>query len=354
MSSEIVEYLPPAPPQATWTPRLVVGVDERAAQLKERDRFHREILKEGVHYGKIPGTDKPTLYKPGAEQLLNGYGLGCRTGNEEPSVKDFTGRDHDGETFIEYVRYANVYRQTGPTETDRVTVAQLAGSCNSWEPKYRYRFATLKCPECGKETVLQNRPKTPEDEDKPQAFFCWRKKGGCGKNFAHDDQRIVGQKAGRVPNENVAELANTILKMADKRAIIASTLVATGCSDIFTQDVEDFKRTPPDNEPPPPPEPPKPRVRNVTPKETPPRAVVDGDEKQKQVRRLFALADEYERIGGERGADFKARLHDDDARHAMVQQMYGRPGLSDLDVTDVLDFIAKVQRRIDEATAGRR
>ena len=27
------------------------------------------VLEEGKDYGKIPGTDKPTLYKPGAEKL---------------------------------------------------------------------------------------------------------------------------------------------------------------------------------------------------------------------------------------------------------------------------------------------
>jgi hypothetical protein len=33
---------------------------------------------------------------------------------------------------------------------------------------------------------------------------------------------------------------NTILKMAQKRALIAATLIATGASDYFTQDMEDF------------------------------------------------------------------------------------------------------------------
>jgi hypothetical protein len=31
-----------------------------------------------------------------------------------------------------------------------------------------------------------------------------------------------------------------ILKMADKRALVAATIIATGCSDIFTQDIEDM------------------------------------------------------------------------------------------------------------------
>ena len=41
-------------------------------------------------------------------------------------------------------------------------------------------------------------------------------------------------------NPDVADLVNTILKMADKRALVAATLIATGMSEYFTQDIEDF------------------------------------------------------------------------------------------------------------------
>jgi hypothetical protein len=37
-----------------------------------------------------------------------------------------------------------------------------------------------------------------------------------------------------------ADLANTILKMAKKRALIDAVLTATAASDIFTQDIEDL------------------------------------------------------------------------------------------------------------------
>jgi hypothetical protein len=340
-----------------WTPRLTRSVDDRLAELDERNRFHKEILREGVHYGKIPGTDKPTLLKPGAEQLLNGYGLGCKTGNEEPPTKDYTGVNHGGETFIEYVRYAMVYRQTGPTENDRVVIAQLAGLCNSWESKYRYRFAQLRCPECNQETVLQSRPREGEDDSKPQPFFCWRKRGGCGANFRADDQRILGQHPGKVPNENVAELANTILKMADKRAVIAATLVATGCSDIFTQDVEDSADGKPTSETKATTAPAagaKPRqTRSRTAAAAPAAAAEEKDPERDRVnRKLFALAGEYERVGGERGADFNRRLNDEEERHALVKQIFGKPRLRDLSAADLQRFVGMVERRIDEAVGA--
>ena len=37
------------------------------------DRIHevvQGVMEQGVHFGIVPGTDKPTLLKPGAEKLL--------------------------------------------------------------------------------------------------------------------------------------------------------------------------------------------------------------------------------------------------------------------------------------------
>jgi hypothetical protein len=222
---------------AEWTPHFATSVDEQLAMLAERDRFYRERLKPDVHYGVIPGTQKPTLYKPGAEALLSSMGLRSETGNESPPVLDFTGQDHGGEPFIMYDRWCRIYRQTGPTVNDRIEVANLGGACNSWEPKYRYRNASRVCPQCGKEAIIKGK------EEYGGGWVCFKKKDGCNAKFKDGDAAIEGQNAGKVANEDVAELQNTIKKMADKRALIAATLVATGCSDIFTQDVEDMPRT---------------------------------------------------------------------------------------------------------------
>jgi hypothetical protein len=222
---------------AEWTPRFATSVDDQLAMLRERDRFYRERLKEGVHYGVIPGTQKPTLYKPGAEALLSGMGLRSETGNESPPILDFTGKDHGGEPFIMYDRYCRIYRQTGPTVNDRIEVANLGGACNSWEPKYRYRNSSRVCPQCGKEAIIKGKA------DYGGGWVCFKKKDGCGAKFRDGDAAIESQNAGKVANEDVSELQNTIKKMADKRALIAATLVATGCSDIFTQGVEDMPAT---------------------------------------------------------------------------------------------------------------
>jgi hypothetical protein len=44
----------------------------------------------------------------------------------------------------------------------------------------------------------------------------------------------------KVPNPDVADLVNTIDKVAQKRALIAATLIAVNASEFFTQDVEDM------------------------------------------------------------------------------------------------------------------
>ena len=37
--------------------------------------YVKKIMKEGIDFGKIEGTDKNTLYKPGAEKLNTFFGL---------------------------------------------------------------------------------------------------------------------------------------------------------------------------------------------------------------------------------------------------------------------------------------
>jgi hypothetical protein len=52
-------------------------------------------------------------------------------------------------------------------------------------------------------------------------------------------QRVTGDE-GRSENPDIADLYNTVLKMAKKRAFVDATITATAASDFFTQDVEDF------------------------------------------------------------------------------------------------------------------
>lgn len=198
------------------------------AQLRERykvfNQFVKDILHAGVDYQTIPGTDKPSLVKPGAEKLATLFGLSARFTAVE-KVEDWTGIDHGNEPFFYYVYRCELYR-------GELFVASCDGSCNSREKKYRYRNADRVCPTCGKPTIFKSKQK-PE-------WYCWTKKGGCGATFTANDKRITDQGTGQVPNPDIADQVNTLQKMAQKRAFVGAVLIATNASEYFTQDVEEM------------------------------------------------------------------------------------------------------------------
>lgn len=224
---------------ASWTPSFAVTVDEMERLVRQKQLFFSRIMKDGTHYQTLAGGTKPALSKAGAELLLSSMNLHPQLDDEQPPILDLDGTGAgNGEPLVYYRRRCRIYRQTGPQEHDRVLIAQASGSCSSREKKYRYRGSERVCPSCGKPTIVKGK------EEYGGGFLCFKKKGGCGARFGDSDEAIIGQPTGLVPNPDVADLDNTILKMADKRAVVAATLFATGCSDIFTQDVEDGPEAP--------------------------------------------------------------------------------------------------------------
>jgi hypothetical protein len=188
-------------------------------------QFVGAMLKADVDFGQIPGTNKPTLLKPGAEKLLTFFGLTKRFTVLE-KVEDWMGTDHGGEFFYYMYRCA-LYK-------GEQLIAESDGSCNSHESKYRWRKAERECPTCGKAAIIKGR------EEYGGGWVCFKKKDGCGAKFRDGDAAIEGQQVGRVANPDIADLVNTIQKMAQKRALIAATLLAVNASEFFTQDIEDM------------------------------------------------------------------------------------------------------------------
>jgi hypothetical protein len=200
---------------------LGVGVEllkQRVAKIREVRDY---VMKDGAHFGKIPGVDKPTLLKPGAEILCMAFQLA-------PEL-DFSER-WDGEHLEVVVKCALIHVPTG----NRVGTG--IGSCSTRESRYAYRKSERVCPECSAPALLKSKH-DPE-------WFCWAKRGGCGAKFPIDDERITKQVTGRVANPDLPDQYNTVRKMAAKRAHVAATLSATGASELFTQDVEDLDQTP--------------------------------------------------------------------------------------------------------------
>jgi len=202
-------------------------IQEALQRRNELVEFTSKILRENEDYGKIPGTEKNTLLKAGAEKLTTFFGLTKKfilTEKEE----DWTGDRHNEEPFFFYTYKCQLLR-------GNFLIAESEGSCNSWEAKYRWRNANRKCPRCGKENIRKSNK---------GGYYCWTKTDGCGANFQDGDQSIESQPVGKRANPDIFDQVNTIQKMAQKRALIAATLLAVNASEFFTQDMEDFAHNP--------------------------------------------------------------------------------------------------------------
>src|SRR5262245_7252041 len=204
----------------------VLRVEKAVKRHQAIVKFVKTLMNEGHDFGKIQGTDKPTLLKPGAEKLTTFFGLSKRFHLAE-KVEDWSGADHGGEPFFYYSYRCALYNGD-------LLIAESDGSCNSFESKYRWRKAERICPACGASAIIKGKAEFGG------GWICFKKKDGCGAKFPDGDQEIESQQVGRVPNPDVCDLVNTIQKMAQKRAFIAATLLAVNASEFFTQDVEDL------------------------------------------------------------------------------------------------------------------
>jgi hypothetical protein len=187
----------------------VMTMRDATERFKMLEAFATQVMTPDIDYGTIPGTNKPTLLKPGAEKLCTFFGLAV-----EHKLADKT-EDWAGGFF--YYRYqCSIYR-------DGVCIATSEGSCNSKEKKYRWR------------TVFENEA-TAED----------RKVGRREERTAKSGKKYAVYV---IENREPFDLVNTLQKMAQKRAHIAATLIAVGASQFFTQDMEDMAQRAHDDTP---------------------------------------------------------------------------------------------------------
>lgn len=153
----------------------------------------------GIHYGVIPGTPKPTLYKAGAEKILATFRI----------ATDFEVTDLSTEDCIRYrVKVIGIL-------PDGSVIGYGIGECSSDEEKYRW-----KKPSCDTEF---------NETDPARRRLKWGR-GSSGKaDYSTKQVRT-----------NPADLGNTILKMGKKRGVIDMVLTSTAASDVFDQDLEDL------------------------------------------------------------------------------------------------------------------
>jgi hypothetical protein len=171
---------------------------EIRAQVNLIQEVMKSVMKKGVHYGTVPGCgDKPTLLKPGAEKLLMTFRI------SPDLIVDDLSTDDEAHFRIRCVGSSH----------QGVRLGSGVGEASSNEEKYMWRKAV-----CEEEYNA-----TPEDR-KREKWYRGQSKPYCVPQI----------------RTNKADVANTVLKMAKKRAMVDLALTVTAASDIFMQDIEDL------------------------------------------------------------------------------------------------------------------
>lgn len=196
---------------------LALSAADVQRQVNLIQEVMKQVMRRDEHYGIVPGTRKPTLLKAGAEKLC----LTFRLGPDYDTVPM-----KEGEHLTVEAKCTLYHTPTGRK------MGSGLGSCSTKESKYAWRKGQRICPDCSKEAIIKGK------EEYGGGWVCWTSKGGCGGKWKDGDQAIEGQETDRIPNRDIPDQYNTVLKMACKRALIAAVLNVTAASDIFTQDLE--------------------------------------------------------------------------------------------------------------------
>jgi hypothetical protein len=194
----------------------IVMTPEAAKAMDEQVRAcTKAVLQESIDYGHIPGTsgDEKTLYRPGAQKLLQWFGLGYQCDRVEVE-RDDDGRKH-GITYK-----CTVGRRLPDGSID--VKATCEGTADYDESKF-YQSA---------EEVAR---RLEANERK------WAKQDGRVANptkWKGDPSRDIPP-----PGEYRADW-NALMKRAQKRAIVGAVVDATAAGGLFNTDREEDDNTP--------------------------------------------------------------------------------------------------------------
>lgn len=219
VEADEVQNLPAVRASEAIVARGELSVAEIVEQKDKIKQVMEAVMTRDVHYGVIPGVNKPSLFKPGAEAI----NVALRLAPHYDSEKIW---HEDGHLTV----IAKCTLKHIPTD---LTIATGEGLCTTKENRYAYRQGERLCPACSAPAIIKGKA------EYGGGWVCFKKKGGCGEKYDDDDAAITSQEVGKIPNPDIADLFNTVLKMADKRALIAAVLNGTAASDVFTQDAED-------------------------------------------------------------------------------------------------------------------
>jgi hypothetical protein len=186
----------------------IIMAPEDARMLDDQLRAcTKAVLREGTDYGIIPGTSgEQTLWRPGAQKLLQWFGLGYTCERAEVE-RDDDGRKH-GITYR-----ATVARRLPDGSLD--IKATCEGTADYDESKF-----------CQSAEEVQRKAEASER--------MWAKK----------DRRVADPDKWKNRGEYRADW-NALMKRAQKRAIVGAVVDATAAGGIFTDREEDDSPAPP-------------------------------------------------------------------------------------------------------------
>ena len=168
------------------TVRFELTADDLVHQTQKILQIKEKAMRDGVHYGIIPKTRKPSLWKPGAEKLCRAFKLAPQfetTSRDDPNRTinwrkwSYNERKEIEGSTMGYIEYDSRCTLTH-IPTGEVVAKNVSASCNNFERKYR--------------------------------------------------------------SLNPYDVKNTLEKMSEKRSMVAAVLIGTCASDIFTQDIDDL------------------------------------------------------------------------------------------------------------------
>lgn len=184
--------------------QMAAVLQDMEAKLNLVKAFFQRVMVKELDYGIIPGTDKPSLLKPGAEKLLALYNFSSVV-KEKNEIRDLKTGYYQAQLVIQII-----HRGSG------TIVAEGVGEASSYESKYRYRW------------VYES--DVPEGIDKSSLMSKTFKSKNNGKEY----------KKYRLENPDLIDQWNTVLKMAKKRALVDAALTSTGTSSIFSQSEDEW------------------------------------------------------------------------------------------------------------------
>lgn len=207
---------------------MATGTADIAKQTALIQEVMLSIMKDGTHYGTIPGCgEKKVLMQSGAQKLASSFSLRCEVAERVQTDLPNNHRE---------VRFRVVLKAMGTGQI----FGEGVGVCTTMEKKYRYK--------AGSDLIVT-------DKEVPKAFWDLPKeewKSAAAQRLLGGKNRTIKKVANKwyiaernedkaVENPNPADYWNTIEKIGFKRAQVHAVINTTCCSDIFDQDIDELK-----------------------------------------------------------------------------------------------------------------